>query len=89
MLEDGGYTGQTVADGVTERIAATVEVVKRKELHAFVVQPQRGIVERSRAGAEKCAGSGKTANEKLYQPALHTGLQMLHSALLRLLLGRS
>jgi transposase len=32
---DGGYTGQPFADGVRERIGATVEVVKRNELHTF------------------------------------------------------
>jgi transposase len=37
ILVDGGYTGQPFADGVMERIKATVQVVKRNELHAFVV----------------------------------------------------
>ena len=45
VLVDGRYTGQPFADGVLERIKATVQVVKRNELHAFVVLPKRWIVE--------------------------------------------
>jgi transposase len=41
VLLDVGYTGQPIADGVMERIKATVQVVKRNELHAFVVLPKR------------------------------------------------
>src|SRR5208283_5791788 len=37
VLVDGGYTGEPFADGVMERIKATVQVVKRNELHTFVV----------------------------------------------------
>jgi transposase len=54
LLVDGGYTGQPFADGVMARIEATVQVVKRNELHAFVVLPKRWIVERSSAWLEKC-----------------------------------
>ena len=42
-----GYTGQPFADGVRKRLKATVQVVKRNELHAFVVLPKRWIVEHS------------------------------------------
>ena len=54
VLVDGGYTGQPFARGVMERIEATVQVVKRNKLHAFVVLPRRWIVERSFAWLEKC-----------------------------------
>ena len=47
ILVDGGYTGKPFADGVMERIEATVQVVKRNELHTFAVLPKRWIVERS------------------------------------------
>ncbi len=47
VLVDGGYTGQPFADSVMKRLKATVQVVKRNELHAFVVLPKRWIVERS------------------------------------------
>jgi transposase len=35
VLVDGGYTGQPFADGVKERLEATVQVVKRNELHTI------------------------------------------------------
>jgi transposase len=54
VLVDGGYTGQPFADSVMERLKATVQVVKRNELHMFVVLPKRWIVERSFAWLEKC-----------------------------------
>ena len=47
VLVDGGYTGESFADGVMERLKATVQVVKRNELHTFAVLPKRWIVERS------------------------------------------
>jgi transposase len=46
ILVDGGYTGKPFADGVMEQIEATVQVVKRNELHTFAVLPKRWIVER-------------------------------------------
>ena len=84
VLVDGGYTGQPFADGVMERIEATVQVVKRNELHAFVVLPKRWIVERSFAWLEKCRRLWKNCERKL-----NTSLQMVHLAFLRLLLRRS
>ena len=35
VLADGGYTGQPFADGVRERLGASVEIAKRNELHTF------------------------------------------------------
>lgn len=84
VLVDGGYTGQPFADGVLERIKATVQVVKRNELHAFVVLPKRWIVERSLAWLEKCRRLWKNCERKL-----NTSLQMVHLAFLKLLLKRS
>ena len=84
VLVDGRYTGQPFADGVLERIKATVQVVKRNELHAFVVLPKRWIVERSFAWLEKCRRLWKNCERKL-----NTSLQMVHLAFLKLLLKRS
>jgi len=84
VLVDGGYTGQPFADGVMERIEATVQVVKRNELHAFVVLPKRWIVERSFAWLEKCRRLWQNCERKL-----NTSRQMIHLAFLRLLLRRS
>ncbi len=84
LLVDDGYTGQPFADSVMKRIKATVQVVKRNELHAFVVLPKRWIIERSFAWLEKCRRLWKNCERKL-----NTSLQMIHLAFLRLLLRRS
>ena len=84
VLVDGGYTGEPFADGVMQRIKATVQVVKRNELHTFVVLPKRWIVERSFAWLEKYRRLWKNCERKL-----NTSLQMIHLAVLRLLLRRS
>ena len=46
-LVDGGYTGELFATTIKELIGATVEVVKKNELHTFKVIPKRWVVERS------------------------------------------
>ena len=84
LLADGGYTGQPFADGVMERLDATVQIVKRNELHTFAVLPKRWIVELSFAWLEKCRRLWKNCERKL-----NTSLQMIHLAFLRLLLRRS
>jgi transposase len=84
VLADGGYTGEPFASGVMERIKATVQVVKRNELHSFAVLPKRRIVERSFAWPEKCRRLWKNCERKL-----NTSLQMIHLAFIRLLLRRS
>ena len=47
---DGGYTGKPFAAAVQGLLGASVEVVKRNELHTFVVLPKRWVVERSFLG---------------------------------------
>ena len=54
VLVDGGYTGKPFATAVQGLLGASVEVVKRNELHTFVVLPKRWVVERSFAWLEKC-----------------------------------
>ena len=46
-----------------------MEVVKRNELHTFVVLPKRWVVERSFGWLESAAASGRTARKAQYQPA--------------------
>ena len=62
VLVDGGYTGKPFATAVQGLLGASVEVVKRSELHTFVVLPKRWVVERSFAWLEKCPDSGRTAS---------------------------
>lgn len=83
VLVDGGYTGQPFADEVKRVIGATVEVVKRSELHTFKVLPKRWVVERSFGWLEKCHRLWKNCECKLM-----TSLQMVVLAFVALLLKR-
>jgi transposase len=76
--------GQPFADGVKELLQATVQVVKRNELHTFAVLPKRWIVERSFGWLEKCRRLWKNCERKL-----NSSLQFIHLAFLVLLLRRS
>jgi transposase len=84
VLVDGGYTGEPFADAVKELLGASVEVVKRNELHTFAVLPKRWVVERSFAWLEKCRRLWKNCERKL-----NTSLQMVVLAFLVLILRRS
>ena len=72
MLVDGGYTGKPFATAVQGLLGAAVEVVKRNELHTFVVLPKRWVVERSFAWLAKCRRLWKNCERKL-----NTSLQMV------------
>lgn len=83
FLVDGGYTGKPFAEQIKKIIGATVQVVKRSQLHTFTVIPQRWVVERSFAWLEKCRRLWKNCERKL-----NTSLQMTVLAFLVLLLKR-
>ena len=84
VLADGGYSGETFAAAVKEAIGASVEVVKRNELHTFKVLPKRWVVERCFGWLEKCRRLWKNCERKL-----QTSLQMVILAFLVILLRRS
>lgn len=44
ILVDAGYTGENFATQIKDIIGATVEVIKRSELHSFAVLPKRWVV---------------------------------------------
>ena len=83
VLVDGGYTGKPFATAVQSLLGASVEVVKRNELHTFVVLPKRWVVERSFAWLEKCRRLWKNCERKL-----NTSLQMVVLAFMVLILKR-
>lgn len=83
ILVDAGYTGENFATQIKETINATVEVVKRSELHTFVLMPKRWVVERSFAWLDKCRRLWKNCERKL-----NTSLQMVVLAFAVLLLKR-
>ena len=83
ILVDGGYRGDSFATEVHQILNATVEVVKRNELHQFVVLPKRWIVERSFSWLEKCRRLWKNCERYL-----GTSLQMVSLAFVGLILKR-
>ena len=83
VLADGGYTGDNFATKVKAILDATVEVVKRNELHKFVVLPKRWVVERSFSWLEKCRRLWKNCERKL-----NSSLHMAILAFVTLLLKR-
>ena len=83
VMTDGGYMGEKFAEAVKSLCGAEVEVVKRNELHTFVVLPKRWIVERTFGWLDKCRRLWKNC-ERL----LHNSLQMISLAFIRLLLAR-
>lgn len=83
VLVDGGYTGERFEELTWQILGAEVQVVKRNELHKFVVLPKRWIVERSFAWLEKCRRLWKNCERKL-----HTSEQFIVLGFLSLLLKR-
>ena len=84
FLCDGGYWGEVFAKGVKEICGAEVEVVKRNELHSFVVLPKRWIVERSFGWLDKARRLWKNCERKM-----HNSLQMVVLAFIAVFLKRS
>ena len=83
LLVDGGYTGEKFAKSISDTLGATVEVVKRSELHTFKVIPKRWVVERDFGWLEKCRRLWKNCERKLA-----TSQQMVVLAFVALLLKR-
>lgn len=83
VLADGGYRGEKFKEAVEIVINATVEVIKRSELHTFKVVPQRWVVERSFAWLEKSRRLWKNC-ERL----LASSVAMVQMGFIRILLKR-
>jgi transposase len=83
FLVDGGYSGEKFAKAVKELCGAEVEVVKRDELHKFVVLPKRWVVERSFGWIDKARRLWKNCEH-----TLHNSLQMLIFSFIAILIKR-
>ena len=83
VLVDGAYTGEPFANSIKENINATVEIIKRIDLHKFTTIPKRWVVERSFAWLEKCRRLWKNCERKL-----SSSLAMVQLAFVRLLVKR-
>ena len=82
ILFDGAYTGDDFADKIRELVGTEIEIVKRNELHKFVVIPKRWIVERSFGWLDKCRLLWKNCERKLSSTLAQVKLAFL-SVLLR------
>ena len=83
FLVDGGYSGDNFANAVKELCGAEVEVVKRDELHKFVVIPKRWVVERTFGWLDKARRLWKNCERLLYN-----SLQMTIFALISVIIRR-
>lgn len=83
IIADSGYTGENFANAIKEICNAEVEIIKRNEVHKFVVLPKRWIVERTFGWLDKCRRLWKSCERKL-----HNSFQMINIAFIRLLLNR-
>ena len=83
LLADGGYTGEQFVNKIKELSGAEVEIVKRNELHTFVILPKRWIVERSFAWLDKYRRLWKNCERKL-----QNSFQMISLAFIRVLLKK-
>ena len=83
FLVDGGYTGERFGNQFKEICNAQVEVVKRNELHRFVVLPRRWVVERLFGWLDKFRRLWKNCERKLVISA-----QILTFALIAILIRR-
>ena len=83
FLVDGGYSGEKFANAVKEICGADVEVVKRNELHKFIVLPRRWVVERTFGWLDKSRRLWKNCER-----SMHISCQMVIFAFISLLLKR-
>lgn len=83
FLVDGGYSGDNFTDAVKKLLGdhVEVEVVKRDELHKFVVLPQRWVVERTFGWLDHARRLWKNCERWL-----HNSLQMTILALISALI---
>ncbi len=80
---DGGCSGERFALQIKDICGAQVEVVKRSELHKFVVLPRRWVVERLFGWLDKFRRLWKNCERKLL-----TSAQILTFALIVILIRR-
>ncbi|WP_080117598.1 transposase [Bacillus cereus] len=80
MLCNGRYTGKPFAQAIKENLGCSVGLLKRSELHEFVVLPKRWIVERTFAWLENYLRPWKNCERRLEnsrQSRLLAGLTIL------------
>ena len=84
LYADAGYQGPRFADAVAKAMdQLEVEIVKRSELHRFVVLPKRWLVERTITWLNRCRRLAKD-----WENRSHNALAFLRLASVRLMLRK-
>jgi transposase len=84
LYADSGYQGAKFRDGLAAVCAhVNVEIVKRSDLHRFIVLPKRWIVERTIAWLNRCRRLAKD-----WECLNRSGLAFLRWASVRLMLRK-
>ena len=84
LYADAGYQGPRFVDAVKQALGQLrVEIVKRSELHRFVVLPKRWLVERTIAWLNRCRRLAKDWESRNYN-----ALAFLRLASIRLMLRK-
>ena len=84
LYADGGYQGPRFADAVKQAMCQLeIEIVKRSELHRFVVLPKRWLVERTIAWLNRCRRLAKD-----WENHSRNALAFLRLASIRLMLRK-
>ena len=84
LSPDGGYQGERTANAVTKTGAWKFEIVKRSDLHRFVVLPKRWIVERTFAWISRNRRLARDFERQARKAAAFVRLAMILSILRRL-----
>lgn len=84
IFADAGYSGEALAEWAKEFGKWTIEIVKRTELHKFVVLPKRWIVERTLAWLGRCRRLSKDYEERPSSGEAFVYLAMTHLMVRRL-----
>jgi transposase len=83
IFADANYQGPKLAAALAKTGTWTVEIVKRNELHRFVVLPKRWIVERTLAWISRCRRLAKD-----FERHVRKAVAFIRLAMIRLMLRR-
>jgi transposase len=89
IYADGGYQGPKMAKVVAKTGAWRLEIVKRCDLHRFVVLPKRWVVERTFAWISNCRRLAKDFERHARKAAAFIRLAMIRIMLRRISASRS
>jgi transposase len=84
IYADGGYQGPKMAAAITKTGTWKLEIVKRSDLHRFVVLPKRWIVERTFAWISNCRRLAKDFERHARKTVAFIRLAMIRIMLRRL-----